>query len=66
MQTKYASHQKEKISFHTSLFLWTLKHPYQMLQKKGHFNTPKSYFIILPHYFTIFRLSDVLSLNFIH
>ena len=67
MQTKYASHQKEKISFHTGLFLWTLEHPYQMLQKKKcHFNIPKTYFIILPHYFTTFHLSDVLSFNSIH
>ena len=31
----------------------SLEHPQQMLQKKCHFDTPKTYFIILPHHFTI-------------
>ena len=35
-----------------------------MLQTKGYFNTPKAYFIILPHYFTTSHLSDALSFNY--
>ena len=37
-----------------------LEHPQQMLQKKSYFDTPKTYFIILPHHFTIHHLSHVL------
>ena len=43
-----------------------LEHPYQMWQKKCHFATSNAYFIILPHHFTTFHLSDVLSFNSIH
>ena len=35
-------------------------------KKKCHFATPKTYFIILPHHFTIFHLLDILSFNSIH
>ena len=31
----------------------SLEHPQQMLQKKCHFDTLKTCFIILPHHFTI-------------
>ena len=34
--------------------------------KKFYFDTPKAYFIILPHHFTISHLSDVLSFNSIY
>ena len=38
----------------------------EMFHKKCHFDTPKVYFIILPHHFTLSRLSDALLFNFIH
>ena len=47
-------------------FIPCVKHPQHMLYKKCHFDTSKSYFIILPHYFTTSHLSDVLSFNFIY
>ena len=35
-------------------------------KKKCNFETPKTNFIILPHYFTTSHLSDVLAFNSIH
>ena len=43
-----------------------LEHSHQLFYKKCHFDTPKAYFIILSHYFTIYPSSDVLFFNFIH
>ena len=42
------------------------KHPQQLWHNLCHFATPKTYFIILPHHFTISHLLDVLSFNSIH
>ena len=51
-----------------SLFFLTdgLEHSHQLSHKKCHFDTPKTYFIILAHHFTISHLSDVLFFNPIH
>ena len=43
-----------------------LEHSQQMFYKKCHFDALKAYFIILPHHFTTFHLSDILSFNSIH
>ena len=43
-----------------------LEHPQQLWHNLCHFATSKAYFIILPHHFTTFHLSDVLSFNSIH
>ena len=37
-----------------------LEHPQQLWHNLCHFTTLKTYFIILPHYFTTSHLSDVL------
>ena len=37
-----------------------IEYNYQLSQKKCHFDTPKTHFIILEHHFTTYHLSDVL------
>ena len=49
-----------------SLKVKLLEHYHQLFYKKCHFDTPKSYFIILPYHFTIFHSSDILFFNSIH
>ena len=43
-----------------------LEHFHQLSHKKFHFNTSKTYFIILTHHFTTYHLSDVLYSNSIY
>ena len=43
-----------------------LEHSHQVSHKKCHFDTSKTYFIILAHYFTTYHLSDVLYFNSIY
>ena len=43
-----------------------LEHYHQLLYKKYHFDTLKTYFTILAYHFTAYHLSDVLLFNSIH
>ena len=43
-----------------------LEHSHQLFHKKCHFNTLKTYFIILTHHFIRYYLSDILYFNSIH
>ena len=49
-----------------SSLLVELEHSHQLSQKKCHFDTLKTHFIILEHHFTTYHLSDVLYFNSIH
>ena len=40
-----------------------VEHSHQLFYKKCHFDTSKAYFTILPHYFIISHLLNIISFN---
>ena len=62
----YLFHSTQKKKKHPQCPIKSLEHSHQLSHKKCHFDTPKTYFIILAHHFTISHLPDVLFFNPIH